>query len=880
MNIEKPELELDQSTTQGFCQQYRQLPQKPEHTIRFFERNNGDFYSVHGEDALYVADTLYKTTGVLKYLGGNITTGIPSCTLSKVTAESFLRDLLTRLQYRVEIWATESKKNQSWYLSKQASPGNLQAVEDMLFNNAEVTSPPVVMSIWLNKDANNQLHVGVCFVDTTQRTLGVCEWIDNILFTNVEALVIQLGVKECVLPKTEAGKQYELGKLRAVLDRNGVLLTDLSQSAFRTTHVDQDLQRLLGDTYQISQNDMEMKSALAATASLIHYLELLADETNYGYYLLRRHELSQFMRLDSAAVRALNLMPSAGQTNQAVVSSVFGLLNRCRTAQGTRLLAQWLMQPLLDIKEIEKRHTLVELFVNNTTCRQTLQDLHLKRMPDLHRLSKRLQRGTATLQDVVRVYQVLIQLPLMLEALREVEYPSEEHQTLVEVTYIQHLESYHDQLSKLKEMIELTIDLEQADYHQYVIRANFDEGLQECKDRSDGLFKEMQDEYRQMAHQLHMEEDKKIKLEKSNIYGYCFRITRTEAGGLSKAKTKVIELATQKAGLYFTTPQLKQLSEAYTDTQAEYQRIQSTLVKQVIEIVATYCPIMENLNGLLAHLDVIVSYAYVAVHAPIPYIRPEMHPKDYGKVSLEDARHPCLEALDGMTVIPNDIELQQGKRDLLLVTGPNMGGKSTFIRQLGVIALMAQAGSFVPCRKATLTVFDAVLARVGASDSQLKGVSTFMAEMLETAAILRAATPHSLVIIDELGRGTSTFDGFGLAWAISEFIAKEIRCCCLFATHFHELTQLADELPNVDNLHVTAHADDKGQGITLLYKVKPGVCDQSFGIHVAEWANFPSLVVDTARRKAIELEQTATHDGTTTQTILPVSMAVSKNDTR
>ncbi|KAI9593906.1 putative DNA mismatch repair protein MSH2 [Syncephalis fuscata] len=859
MATEKPELELDQTTAQGFCQIYRQLPEKPEHTIRIFERNNGDFYSVHGDDALYVANTLYRTTGVLKYLGGNSTTGIPSCTLSKITAESFLRDLLMKYQQRVEIWTTESKKTQSWYLYKQASPGNLQALEDMLFTSAEVTSPPVVMSLWLDKNASDQLKVGVCFADTTQRTLGICEWIDNLLFTNVEALVIQLGVKECVLSKTEIGKQYEMSKLRAVLDRSGVLLTDLPQSAFRTANIDQDLQRLLGDTYRTSQNDMDMKSALAATASLIHYLELLADETNYGYYLLRRHELSQFMRLDSAAVRALNLMPPVGQENQATAMSVFALLNRCRTAQGTRLLTQWLMQPLLDVAEIEKRHTMVELFVASATCRQALQDMHLKRLPDLHRLSKKLQRGTATLQDVVRIYQVLVQLPFILTVLREADYPSDKHQTLMETMYIQHLEDYNDQLIKLKEMIELTIDLEQADAHQYVIRANFDESLQECQDRLDEIFKEMQNEYRQMAHQLHMEQDKKIKLEKSNLYGYCFRITRTEAAGLGKANIKVIELATQKAGLYFTTPELKHLSESYTSTQSEYHRIQSALVKQVIEIVATYCPVMETLNGLLAHLDVIVAFAYVAVHAPIPYIRPTMHPKDYGKVVLEDARHPCLEALDGISVIPNDIQLERGQRDLLLVTGPNMGGKSTFIRQLGVIALMAQAGSFVPCRQATLTVFDAILARVGASDSQLKGVSTFMAEMLETAAILRAATEYSLVIVDELGRGTSTFDGFGLAWAISEHIAKEIRCCCLFATHFHELTQLAEELPNVDNLHVTAHTEDKGQGITLLYKVQPGVCDQSFGIHVAEWANFPGLVVEMARRKATELEQTATY---------------------
>ncbi|KAJ3563218.1 hypothetical protein NP233_g9079 [Leucocoprinus birnbaumii] len=405
-------------------------------------------------------------------------------------------------------------------------------------------------------------------------------------------------------------------------------------------------------------------------------------------------------------------------------------------------------------------------------------------------------------------------------------------------------------------MVEATLDLEQLDRHAFVIKPEYDERLAELAEKLGEVRDGLDNEHAAVGDDLNLELDKKIHLDNNQMYGYCLRVTKTDAKGLPK---KYIELGTNKNGVYFVTKTLKRLAEDFKDLNQKYQYVQRDLEKEVIKIASTYTPVLETLDGVIAHLDVILSFAHVSVNAPTPYVKPTLYEKGSGNLILREARHPCLEVQDEVNFIPNDVEMVKGKSEFQIITGPNMGGKSTYIRQVGVIALMAQIGCFVPCETAELPVFDSILCRVGAGDSQLKGVSTFMAEMLETATILRSATQDSLVIIDELGRGTSTYDGFGLAWAISEHIATQIHAFCLFATHFHELTALDQQLPHVKNLHVVAHvsgnaASINDQDIALLYKVEPGVSDQSFGIHVAKLANFPSNVVQLAKQKADELE--------------------------
>ncbi|PMB70335.1 DNA mismatch repair protein msh-2 [Beauveria bassiana] len=857
----RPELKLDDEG--GFIRFFKSLPAANDDTVRIFDR--GDWYTSHGEDANYIANTVYKTTSVVRQLGRNDHTGLPSVTMTVTVFRQFLREALFKLGRRVEIWQSPNGR-MNWKCIKQASPGNLQDVEDDL--GGQVESAPMIMAVKISAKASEARAVGVCFADASVRELGVSEFLDNELYSNFEALLIQLGVRECLLPqdKSEKDKDPELAKLRQIIDNCGVAIAERPANDFGIRDIDQDLARLLKDekaTGLLPQTDLKL--AMGSASSLIKYLGILQDVSNFGQYQLYQHDLAQFMKLDAAALKALNLMP--GPRDGAKTMSIYGVLNHCKTPVGSRLLAQWLKQPLMKKEEIEKRQQLVEAFYTDTELRQTMQETHLRSVPDLYRLSKRFQRAKANLEDVVRAYQVIIRLPGFIGTLEGVI--DETYRDPLDEAYTTKLRDLSDSLGRLQDMVEQTVDLNALDRHEYIIKPDYDAGLRMIRKKLDQLDRSIREEFNEAAHDLDQEADKKIFLETSHkVHGVCMRLTRQEAGCI-RNKSKYQECSTQKNGVYFTTKKLQAYRREHDQLSQNYNRTQSGLVHEVVQVAASYCPVLERLAGVLAHLDVIVSLAHCSVNAPEAYVRPTIHPRGQGQTRLLGARHPCLELQDDVQFITNDVTLTRDTSSFLIITGPNMGGKSTYIRQVGAIALMAQVGCFVPCAEAELTIFDAILARVGASDSQLKGVSTFMAEMLETANILKSATSESLIIIDELGRGTSTYDGFGLAWAISEHIIKEIRCFAMFATHFHELTALADQHPHVANLHVTAHIGGAGgagakadkREVTLLYKVEPGICDQSFGIHVAELVRFPDKVVRMAKRKADELEDfTSKHE--------------------
>ncbi|XP_046399534.1 DNA mismatch repair protein Msh2 isoform X2 [Ischnura elegans] len=848
------------------------IQKKPVTTIRLFNRT--EYYTVHGTDAIFTAKEVFKTSACVKYIGaGN--NKIESLALGRSHFEHFVRELLLVKQYRVEVYSGGTKTSNDWHIEAKASPGNLSDFEDMLFNNADVALGSSVLGLKLGVDGKNRV-VGVACINAGQRKFTVAEFVDNDVFSTLESVLVQLGPKECLLPAGvgDAGNDY--GTIKKILERNNVVLTERKRTDFAVENSKETLIKDLTKLMHFEEDQKEdaatlpqvnLNLAMSALNAGIKYLELVTDERNLGQFTMSTFDSSQFVRVDFAAMRALQVFPVTNslQSFSAATSTsdnLYALFSRwIRTPAGHRLLRCWLSQPLKDLNHISQRHDVVEALVageNGATLRRAMSEVHLRRVPDFAALARKFRREKATLQDCYRIYQSLLRLPQLQEAI-EVESDS----FTLKSMFGGPLKDLLALLKRFQEMVETTIDIQKAEEGDIMVKPEFDEGLQDLRSRMDDLMSDMKDMIGRTARDLSLEANKGLKLESNSQYGYFFRVTLKDEKLLRNNRAYTI-LDSNKAGVRFQSERLRRANDDYVSAREEYSQQQKAVEVEIIKIAVGYADTLQSLGDLVASLDVIVAFACAAAAAPTPYVRPKMHPSSGdgsgggGIVSLKQARHPCLETSNSVAFIPNDVLFERGKSMFHIITGPNMGGKSTFLRTVGLSCLMAQVGSFVPCFSAEISVVDAIMCRVGAGDCQGKGISTFMAEMLETSAILRTATANTLILIDELGRGTSTYDGYGLAWAISEYIAKEVGAFTLFATHFHELTSLADKYPSVVNEHVTAHITDDEDGkegtLTLLYAVKPGVCDQSFGIHVAKIASIPDHVIEFAKLKQEELE--------------------------
>ncbi|GAM22018.1 hypothetical protein SAMD00019534_051930 [Acytostelium subglobosum LB1] len=868
---EKVQLKEDK----GFVTFYKSI-EKKDNVIKLFDRKG--YYSIHGDDAVFVAMLHFKSMKALKYWADVPSTPLKKQRVDTSAAASKAKPTLSRSgsmlddnigsgsqdaqpgfayltiregiefetvvqklvaeKLRVEIWSQKPNRINQWEVSRHCSPGNIQMFEDVL----NMKGQSLMVALRVSSERGNRV-IGAAFGDASLKTLGVLQFVDNEHLSNLGSFLLQMGVKECLIHVDE--KSVDNKRVVEKLQDCDLPFTDIPNADFNVKNIEQDLTTLLGSVNSVL-NELNQEHAMQALSCLIKHLDLLSNPNYFGKFKLETFNLDSYMRLDSATFRGLNII-SDDESSKSM--SIFNLLDKCNTPMGSRKLAQWIKQPLVDADEIEKRLNFVEVFVDALELRQSLKSNDLKKICDLDRLSKKFVGGKANLEDCVNLYGIVQRLPVLLSSLQNYSGQCAE---LVSESFTVPLESIVSNFAQYLAMVEQTIDLDLAnDSHEYVIRSTFSEVLSKIDTQKKNVMNKINQLREKIADDLGIDEAK-LKLHQSDKDGYLFRMGRKDEKLIRGSTSKYFTHGTQKDGVRFSTTELRTLNEQYTKLASLYSEKQQSLVQQALDVAASFIPLVDELSALIATIDVYVNLAHVSATAPTPFVRPKMHPMGTGDTVIVGGRHPCVEIQDGVNFIPNDIQLIRDKSKFHVITGPNMGGKSTFIRQTGIIILMAQIGCFVPADEASISIVDCILTRIGAGDSQLRGVSTFMAEMLETSYILRTATQNSLIIIDELGRGTSTYDGFGLAWGIAEYICNQIGAFCLFATHFHELTVLSDLIPVVNNLHVSANISDNR--LTLMYKVEEGSCDQSFGIHVAIMAGFPQEVIDVAKAKANELE--------------------------
>jgi DNA mismatch repair protein MutS len=575
--------------------------------------------------------------------------------------------------------------------------------------------------------------------------------------------------------------------------------------------------------------------AVAAAGAILHYVRETQRSSLCHFDGIRFYEQQDALILDPATLRNLELLePAFGGTRD---TTLLGVLDQCVTSLGARLLKHWLLRPSVNRPEIEARWEAVEELSKNLIAREELRHV-LGHIQDLERLLSKVTLETANARDLLALKNSLRHLPLIRQYLARLQAPRlrELHERLDELTDV------HDLLEKSIHP-EPPVLLTEGD----LIRPGYHAGLDELRSLS-------QNSKQTLAGIEARERERtrigSLKVRFNRVFGYYIEVSKPN---LSLVPADYERKQTLVNAERFTTPELKDLEARILDAEERSQTLERELFVAIRRQVAAESQRIRRTARTLAELDVVACFAWLA--AERGYRRPEF--SDTGELIILQGRHPVVERIceaeQAGKFIPNDLYMNDSSDRILIITGPNMGGKSTYLRQAALIALVAQMGSYVPAERASLPIFDRIFTRIGASDNLARGRSTFMVEMTEVASILNTATPRSLILLDEVGRGTATFDGLSIAWAVVEHLQTHAPAKTLFATHYHELTELADLLPGVRNYHVSVK--ESGSNIVFLRKVEPGSADKSYGIEVARLAGLPSSVIERAREILARHEQ-------------------------
>lgn len=811
-------------------QQYLQLKKRYPNAILFFQL--GDFYETFEEDALVVSEVCNIVLTSREMGRGN---RLPLAGVPVHAADNYIAKLLkaghrVALCQQIEAEPAKGAKIVQREVIRVVTPGTVvepELLEDRANN--------YLAAVALDRD-----RVGLAYADVTTGEFAVTQLAGAGWEQALRGELERLRPAEVLVAEPDARSPARAGQEAATNP-----LAEVTQgqhiTPYEAWHFQLDSAReALQNHYAVASLEgfgcAGQPAAIRAAGVLVQYLQDTQKDALARLGELRTYTTSAFMALDAATRRNLELT-QAGRAGGAY-GSLLAVLDRTVTSPGGRLLRRWLGQPLLDLHRLEARQEAVAELVEDGIRRGDTIAL-LRGIGDLERLVGRLNQRAAGPRDLGAVRGSLGVVPRLKELLGGVAEGDGQVARLAA-----HLDACAEVGTLVDQAVVANPPTGLGDGN--VIRPGFSPEL-------DDLLASTRGAREWMAGLEKVERERTgirtLKVGYNKVFGYYIEVSKGQLGRVPEEYERKQTLANAER---YSVPALKEYEAKVLGAEDRMVELEYALFQEIRQQVAGQGRRIQQTAESLATLDVLLALADLA-HAR-NYVCPQI--EDSGDLVISEGRHPVIETLSlSERFVANDVELDTRENQLLIITGPNMAGKSTFMRQVALITLMAQMGSLVPARQARIGVVDRIFTRVGASDNLARGQSTFMVEMTETANILHNATANSLVLMDEIGRGTSTFDGLSLAWACAEHLARRVQAFTLFATHYFELTTLADTHGNVANVHLDAV--EHGDGIVFLHAVKPGPANQSYGLQVAQLAGVPREVIQAARARLRQLEQGA-----------------------
>lgn len=763
----------------------------------------GDFYELFYEDAIKGSQLLELT---LTARSKNADDPIPMCGVPHHAAQNYI-DILVDQGYKVAICEQmEDPRTAKGMVKREViqlvTPGTTtdKGVEDAKENN-------YLTAVSFDEEAKKY---GFAYTDLSTGELKVAVLTD---FDSVINEAVGLQTKEIVTNQNFAEnfkKQFEELNILVSQQNDIEISSELS--------------------YLIQ--DLKIPTEIQVVKQLLMYVQVTQKRNLAHIQKAVAYEPSFFLRMDHASKYNLELTRLIRTGKKQ--GTLLWLLDETKTAMGGRLLKQWLDRPLIRKKEITDRQERVQVLVDNFFERSNLQD-ELTKVYDLERLAGRVAFGNVNGRDLIQLKTSLRQIPKLRHILGELDHP-------VFDEALKHLDPVGDIADLIENSIndDAPISITDGD----VIKDGYNSKLDEYRDAMRNGKKWIAD---LQAKEREETQIKNLKIGYNKVFGYYIEVTRANLDSIPEGRYERKQTLTNAER--FITPELKDKEQIILEAEQKSTDLEYALFKEIRELIKEQIERLQNLAKQVAEIDVLQSFAVVS--EKYQFVKPTMT-KNHS-IEIKDGRHPVVEKVMGhQSYVPNDIDMDSST-DILLITGPNMSGKSTYMRQLALTVIMAQMGCFVAASSATLPIFDQIFTRIGAADDLISGQSTFMVEMQEANRALKDGTSNSLILFDEIGRGTATYDGMALAQSIIEFIHQNVHAKTLFSTHYHELTDLDQTLDHLKNVHVGAVEQDGN--LVFLHKMEQGPADKSYGIHVAKLAGMPQDLLERASVILEELEK-------------------------